>query len=185
MRLLMSILLTTSVLSTRTEAQNAFSPTLKTGDKAPTFFLRTLDGEKFFLRDYAGEPRDYSNAPRRHVLLSFFASWCGPCKKEIPELEAILPKYLSDTFKAFLVNVGDNEDVVKKLITDGGYRTPVITDLHGVVAKKYCPTEGDLVTLPTVVIIDKDGTIVFIKSGYQEGDVPVLEKHLKTLLQTP
>ncbi len=185
MRFLMLCCLGTLVVTPNSRAQNGFTPTLKTGDKAPTFFLRTLDGEKFFLRDYAGEPRDFSNAPRRHVLLSFFASWCGPCKKEIPELEAILPKYLSESFKAFLVNVGDNEEVIKKLIEEGGYRTPVISDQHGVVAKKYCPKEGDLVTLPTVVIIDKEGTIAFVKSGYQDGDVAVLEEQLKKLLGTP
>ncbi len=162
--------------SGRIDAQSGFTPTLKKGDAAPTFFLRTLDGEKFFLRDYVGEPREFSRSPRRHLLLSFFASWCGPCKKEIPELEAMLPKYLSESFKAFLVNVGDTEDMIKKMIDEGGYRTPVITDPHGIVAKKYCPKEGDQVILPTVVVISKEGMVVYIKSGYSDGDVNEIEK---------
>lgn len=163
-------------------AQNGSTATLSTGQNAPTFFLRTLDGGKFFLSDYIGEPRQFSNAPRRHVLLSFFASWCGPCRKEIPELEAMLPKYISDSFQAFLVNVGDSEDVIKKMLIEGNYKTPVITDPHGVVAKKYCPKDGDRVWLPTVAILSKEGKVAFIKSGYADGDVAKIEQALVELL---
>lgn len=182
MKIVLTVITVLLLNASDADAQNGFTPTLKKDDAAPTFFLRTLEGEKFFLRDYVGEPREFSNAPRRHVLLSFFASWCGPCKKEIPELEAMLPKYLSESFRAFLVNVGDKEDVIEKMIDEGGYRTPVITDPHGIVAKKYCPREGDQVILPTVVMISKEGKVIYIKSGYKDGDVAEIEKSVGELL---
>jgi len=154
------------------------APILKLGEKAPTFYLKTLEGEKFFLKDYCGTPRDFVKTPRRNVVLSFWASWCGPCRKEIPELEKLAEKYKSDDLAFFLIDVGDDVETSQKLVQERGYKIPVILDELGVAAGKYCPKDGDRVILPTLAFIGKDGNLIHIKSGYAEGDLAAFEEKL-------
>ena len=158
------------------------APILKLGEKAPMFYLKTVDGEKFFLKDYCGTPREFVRTPRKNVILSFWASWCGPCKKEIPELEILAEKYKSDDLAIFLIDVGDDVETTQKLIQERGYKIPVITDENGVAANKYCPKDGDRVILPTMAFIGKDGNLIHIKSGYTEGDMEAFEEILRQSL---
>lgn len=155
------------------------------GDKAPMFFLKTLEGADYYLRDYVGEPRPMINTPRKHVLLSFYASWCAPCRKEIPELQAMVSRIRSDELNVFFVNVGEEESIIKKTVRDLKLAHPVIMDIYGTVAARYCQKDqGGLVKLPTVALIGKDGIIRFIHSGYEEGVIGQLEKEIHKLFQS-
>lgn len=164
------------------------STTLKTvvkpGDFAPTFVLQNVEGKSVFLRDYAGTPRQLVDLPRKPVLLSFFASWCKPCRREIPELQKLISQIPPDSLQAFLVNVGDDAEAALKFIADFKTTMPVLLDKYGVVANKYCPQEtADRVFLPTLVLIGKDGKIIHTKIGYKDGDMAALEQILKELLK--
>lgn len=158
-------------------------PILSIGQKAPIFFLKTLSGENFFLRDYCGEPRQFQDTPRRYVIISFFASWCKPCRQEIPELEKMTEKYRSDSLAVFLINAGDDETKIKGFLREIPTRIPVIMDIYGTAANKYCPKEdGDRIVLPTLALIGKDGKILYIHSGYK-GDLKALEDRLSQIFR--
>lgn len=167
-------------LNAQTENSNA----LKNGDMAPIFYLPALDGTKFFLRDYVGKPRELKALPRRSLVISFFASWCAPCRKEIPELQNFRKKYPGDDYKIILINTGEKEEVVQKNVNEQGYWLPVLLDQYGVVAKKYCPADkSGAIMLPTLVIIGKDGIVTYIRTGYEEGDSGQIENVIRQFFQ--
>ena len=75
-------------------AQDNQPVNLKIGDPAPLFVLKSLDDDRVFLRDYCGELRQpWKNKTKHVVLVSFFATWCKPCHKEIYELQETIKKY--------------------------------------------------------------------------------------------
>lgn len=181
-----------AILSSTTAARAQLQPdsttvvaTLYPGDAAPSFYCKPLNGDKFFLRDYCGKPRDFVSTPRRVVLLSFWATWCGPCRKEIPELQRIIARYDSSDLSVFLVNVGETEDAVRVFVEEHHYSLPVLLDPYGVAADKYCAKdESQRPALPTVVLIDQEGIIRYIHTGYLDGDLLALEEKLIQVLKS-
>ena len=139
---------------------------LKVGDDAPTFFTKTLDKKSFFLSDSL----ERNNSP---IVLSFFATWCIPCRKEIPVLDTIRIKYPDIDF--YLVNVSglaqgkkvlkEDPKLVRQLVESLGTSMPVLMDKYGNAAKKY-----DALILPRLVVIDDKGKIAYAHTGYEEGD---------------
>ena len=146
---------------------------LKVGDDAPTFFVRDLAEKNFFFSDTlkTGKP----------AVLSFFATWCGPCRVEMPVLDTLSQSYSDINF--YLVNVSGltqgkskmKEDPVKvkKMVDDLGVNLKVLMDKYGKVAEKY-----GVKSLPRLVVIDAKSTVHYIHDGYAPGD----EKKLKEVL---
>jgi len=138
---------------------------LKVGDEAPTFFTKTLDNKSFFLSDSL-------ERNKRPIVLSFFATWGLPCRKEIPMLDTVRTKYPDIDF--YLVNVSglsqgkkvfkEDPKLVKKMIESLGTTMPVLMDKYGNAAQKY-----DALILPRLVVIDS-GRIVYAHTGYEDGD---------------
>ena len=149
---------------------------LKVGDEAPTFFVRDLTEQNFFFSDTmkAGKP----------VVLSFFATWCGPCRVEMPVLDTLSQSYSDINF--YLVNVSGltqgkskmKEDPVKvkKMVDDLGVSLQVLMDKYGKVAEKY-----DVISLPRLVVIDQKGKVHYIHDGYAPGDENKLKEVLDKL----
>jgi len=156
---------------------------LKVGSPAPTFVMRNIiSGEPVFLRDFAGTTlrRASRNRPKQVVVLSFWATWCEPCKKEIPLLMKMADAYAGKPVQFFLVNTLEQskepthtEDSVKAALQTRGYTLPCMVDATGRVADSY-----RVRSLPVLVVIDKDGIIRRINRGYEEG----FESGLRTLL---
>ena len=147
---------------------------IKVGDPAPTFFAHTLDNNYFFLSD--------TLTKHKPIVLSFFATWCAPCIKEMPILDTLSQNYKDIDF--YLVNVGglkgkekQESTKVKKLLEDLGISLPVLMDKYAKIVEEY----GGPV-LPKVVIIDQQGKIAYIKEGYADGDELIIEKKLNELL---
>lgn len=147
----------------------SFSPVdsgelLKLNEPAPTFALRNLDGDLVFLRDYSGKLRQpWKNKIKHVVILSFFTTYCQPCLKEIPELEELNEKYREHDLKVFLINLKEKEALVHKYIKVQGFRSPVLLDKYGMIAKKYKVT-----SVPRIFIIDKEGKIAWMTKGYDK-----------------
>jgi len=140
---------------------------LKVGDQAPPISLFKLESNKYFRsKELLGE---------KILVVSFFATWCVPCAKEIPELIKMSNEF-GDDFQFLLVDVNEKRDLVKKHVDEKGITLQVILDKYGKVFESFSG-----VTLPLLVVIDKKGQITYHHTGYVKGDEKKLLKHLKTL----
>ena len=147
--------------------------TLTTGDVkgalAPDFTLKTIDGKDVKLSDLRGKA----------VLLNFWATWCGPCKIEIPWFMELEKQYASQGLVVIGVAMDDNaKDVVPKFAQDMKIDYPVLLGTDQV-ADQYGGVEG----LPTTFYIGRDGKIVKRIAGLtSHSDI---EESIKAALETP
>ena len=119
------------------------------GRAAPTFDLHTLDGGNFKLEDYRG----------KLVVLSFWASWCSPCRYELPALNQ-LSKQRSDV--VFIgVNVDREPGPAKKFLKGISVDFPIIMDNNSEVLGEY-----NVMSMPTLFLIDKQGIVAYSKTGF-------------------
>lgn len=127
------------------------------GKKAPAFVLTSLEGKKVSLADYKGRP----------VLVNFWATWCGPCKVEMPWFEQLRKQYASQGFEILgLTDDADaGKDVIAKVAQKSGVTYPILlTD--GKVQNAY----GGLDVLPMSFYIDRNGVIVEQTAGLGSKD---------------
>jgi len=164
---LLVVLMTASVLMGADEG-------LQSGDLAPTFFARSLDDDDFFLSRVVGErARAYLKGP---VVLSFFTTSCIPCRKEIPFLHSLSKQFSEAHF--YLINVGEEEHIIRKYVDQMGYSLPILLDKYGTIAKKY-----DAMVTPTLVVIQEDGSIRLHKHGFRESDPDHITAQLQEILR--
>lgn len=149
---------------------------LKVGEPAPPFTLKTMNPElskvkRFALRDFVGD----DTKTKKKVVLSFAASYCGPCKKELIEL-AKLKDALDKAGVELAVVVIDTDaegiETMKKLTVDElALKFPVLSDRFGVLARRYHANE-----LPMTVLISPDGQVQWLSSGFAEGAIDRFKK---------
>ena len=154
---------------------------LEVGDPAPTFFLRTLEGENFFLSKEV--------KPESPIILAFYATWCIPCRQEIPALEKMMSDPSLKNVRLYYVNVGglmaadEAGNVIKQQEESEKVRRhkekfkmthPILMDKYAVIAQKY--SAG---TLPALAVIDGGGNLKYIHHGYKPGDEVNLRKILR------
>jgi cytochrome c biogenesis protein CcmG/thiol:disulfide interchange protein DsbE len=118
---------------------------LAIGNAAPDFELKTLDGKSIRLSELQGQK----------VILNFWATWCPPCRAEMPEMQNFYEKYNKDV-EVFAVNLTsqDSRDKVHSFIKENGLTFPVVLDEEGDVLKLY-----KISPIPTSYIIDSEGII--------------------------
>jgi len=139
------------------------------GLPAPGFSLKTLNPEAsgtswFRLDQFVGEEPDDPKA--RVVLLSFFASWCAPCKRELPFLVQLDGMYRDQGLRVVSISIDKEEPgiaAVRRLVADAKVTYPVLSDRFNVLARRYL---GDKSPLPSVFLVGRDGTVLRIERGY-------------------
>lgn len=139
------------------------------GLPAPSFSLRTLNpetaGESFVALDrFVGEEAEDPAA--RVVVISFFASWCEPCKRELPFLAQLDRMYRERGLRVLGVNIDREEEGIeaaKSMVAGAKVGYPVLSDRFNFLARRYL---GDLAPLPSVFIVRRDGIIAKIERGY-------------------
>jgi len=139
------------------------------GGPAPGFSLRVLNPEAagvswLSLQSLAGEEPEDPDA--RVVLVSFFASWCAPCKKELPLLVELDTRYRSLGLRVVGISIDREEPGIaaaRKLVADHHAAYPVLLDRFNLLARRYL---GDQAPLPSVFLIGRDGTILAVERGY-------------------
>jgi peroxiredoxin len=123
----------------------------KTGVSASEFTLASYDGKKVSLSSYKGSL----------VFLSFWATWCGPCKQELPSVEALYEKLKDKGFTVLAVDLMEDTGVVGSFIKANGMTFPVLLDSDGKVGGMY-----DAGSIPTNYLIDRKGNILARIVGY-------------------
>ena len=154
-------------------------PGLKIGDVAPSWALMSGPGKFEFLKTWTEEKgkklRKPMTQPNRYVVvLSFFATWCKPCMKELPHLQNLYEKYMGQKIKFFLIDITEATRTVKGLedvpkagpfLAKKGMTMPILYDSRGVAKKRYGAK-----TLPRLYVIDKYRIIRKAKKGFAEGE---------------
>ena len=136
--------------------------------KAPDFTLRTMDGPNMRLQEQRG----------RVVLMNFWATWCGPCRQEMPHMNRLYEKYKSSGFVILGVNVDEDPKNAAGVAAKLGVKFPVLWDTDKNVSKLY-----ELSTMPSTVLIDRDGKVRFIHRGYLSGYEETYDKQIRELLK--
>lgn len=124
-------------------------------DPAPDFTLKNSTGANVRLAEQRGQV----------VMLNFWASWCGPCRQEMPLLDGISKKYSKMGFVLYGINVEQDNTDAKKMLKDLGVTFPILFDTESKLSSLY-----SVEAMPTSVIIDKKGQIRYIDKGYKPGD---------------
>jgi peroxiredoxin len=124
-------------------------------DRAPDFTLKSLEGSNLRLDEYKGQV----------VLINFWASWCGPCRQEMPLLNRIHERYEDAGFAVLGVNVEGQMAPAKEIADSTGVTFPVLIDENQRVSEVY-----DLEAMPSSVLIDRDGVVRYVHRGYKPGD---------------
>lgn len=141
--------------------------------EASDFTLRDIDGKAFSLAEQKGKV----------VILSFWATWCGPCKEEMPHLQKLYTEKKDDGLVVVSISADDARTAsrVKPFIKAKGFDFPVLLDRESTVTGVYNPGK----TLPYTVVIGRDFQVADAHAGYDPGDEVQLGELVDKLLGTP
>ncbi|MBC8345005.1 MAG: TlpA family protein disulfide reductase [Candidatus Marinimicrobia bacterium] len=167
--------------------KNGDEKDLKIGDVAPSWALMYGPGQFEFLKNWSEEEgkrlRKFTTQPDRHaVLMSFFATWCQPCMKELPILEEVYQKYKNERIKFFLVDITEAtrtnpgyEDMPKAgpFLKKKGVTMQILFDTRGTVMKRY-----NAQTLPRLFMMDGNRIITQTRRGFHAGEEEKFTKEL-------
>lgn len=125
-------------------------PAPEEGHIAPDFTLKDLHGNTVNLEELRGKV----------VFINFWASWCPPCRAEMPEIEAVHQEYKDRGVVVLGVDISEPENTVRQYIQQGGFTWTILMDSTGEVARDYRIT-----AIPTSFFLDREGIIRVVKVG--------------------
>jgi thiol-disulfide isomerase/thioredoxin len=125
-------------------------PAPKVGHLAPDFVLKDLDGNTIRLSDLRG----------KMVFINFWATWCPPCRAEMPEIEAVHQEYKDKGVVVLGVDISEPESTVRQYVQQGGFSWPIVLDSTGKVARDY-----QIAAIPTSFFLDREGVIRAVNVG--------------------
>ena len=136
------------------------------GNHAAEFTLANIDGEPFSLSDARG----------RWLFLHFWASWCAPCRKEMPAIERLQAEFKDDGPLIVLINTAEDEETVFEFLAAVASDLDSLLDLDGEVTEQWQPRG-----LPATWLIDPDGRLRYQTLGGLHWDEPVYVEFLRSL----
>jgi peroxiredoxin len=135
---------------------------------APNFQLSTRDGSQISLAGLQGDV----------VMINFWATWCGPCRQEMPHLEALYQRYSSLGFTLLGVNVEDDLKGAEAWLAETPVSFPILFDSQNDVTKLY-----DVIAMPSTVLVDRTGNIRYIHNGYKPGYEDDYQTQIRELIR--
>jgi len=159
-------ILATAVLAIASAGVVAALPPV--GKPAPDFAAKSDSGRNVRLSELRGQV----------VLINFWASWCSPCRQELPLLSKIYTQYRGAGFALLAVNVDDNRKDAESMLKRLGLKFPTLFDGNKKVAKLY-----GVDTMPATLVIDRDGRVRYVHRGYYDGYERKYEQQVRELLK--
>ena len=149
----------------------ALSPVPPEHASPPALVLNDLNGDQRSLADFSGKV----------LLVNFWATWCPPCVKELPSMQAVRNRLAGEPFEVIAVNVGEDFDQVKNFLNllDAGLDYPVLLDENLVTTKNW-----KVRALPTTYIIDAQGRVQYIATGERDFDAPEVVSMIRELARS-
>ncbi|MFT3922566.1 MAG: TlpA disulfide reductase family protein [Myxococcales bacterium] len=137
------------------------------GSKAPPIALKDLSGKSFAWGSLSGKV----------VLVDFWASWCAPCKQELPVLQGLYKKYKARGFEVVGINQDEERANAEKFLRRSPLSFPVLHDAGRSVASAYAPQK-----MPSSYLIDRRGLVRHVHAGFKASDAEALEREISALL---
>ena len=140
-------------------------------------FSNNAKAPDFNLKDQYGVVHSLENYKGKVIFLNFWATWCPPCKKEMPDIENIYKEYGENKKNVVILGVNsEKENEVKKFLKDKGYTFPTVIDENSEVMRKYF-----IQAFPTSFVIDKEGNVYgYVMGGLTKEQIKqVIEEVLK------
>jgi len=139
-----------------------------TSGPAPDFTLKSSSGENLRLSEYRGEV----------VMINFWASWCAPCRQEMPLLDELYSQYQPMGFTILGVNVEEDSSKAKKLLGELPVSFPILFDNKSDVSKLY-----NVVAMPSTVMVDRNGNVRYLHQGYKPGYEDIYQQQIRELIR--
>lgn len=137
------------------------------GRPAPPLQLKNMDGESWDLEDARGH----------WVFVHFWATWCGPCRKEMPTVQAIYPEFESNELEIVLINTAESEDMVFTFLAAVAPDLDPLMDHDGLVTERWQPRG-----LPATYFVDPEGKLQYLALGGRPWDAPEYLAFLRALV---
>jgi len=137
------------------------------GSEAPPLVLKNLDGDTWDIADERG----------RWVFVHFWATWCGPCRKEMPTVQAIWPQFDPDKLAFAVINTAESEDTVFTFLASVAPDLVPLMDSDGLVTERWQPRG-----LPATYLVDPEGRLRYVALGGRPWDTPPYLAFLKGLV---
>lgn len=137
--------------------------------QAPAFELEDIDGKVHRLSDYRGKV----------LIVNFWATWCPPCRAEMPSMERAWKKTRKEGIVVLAINVGEDADTIFQFTADYPVTFPLLMDQDSEVVGPW-GVRG----LPTTYVVDPQGRIIYRAIGGREWDDPELLKQVRALLKS-
>jgi peroxiredoxin len=165
MRAMMKAVIMLVVTLAVANTTHAALPTV--GSAAPDFALKSGSGRNIRLSELRGQV----------VLINFWASWCGPCRQELPLLEKLQQRYRSAGFTLLAISIDDNRRNADAMLGKLGVKLAPLYDTEKRAAKRY-----DVDTMPATLIVDRDGRVRYVHRGYRSGYEAKYDQQVRELL---
>ncbi|MEJ2454532.1 MAG: TlpA disulfide reductase family protein [Candidatus Thiodiazotropha sp.] len=135
---------------------------------APDFTLKSRTGENIKLSELRGQV----------VMINFWASWCGPCRQEMPLLDQLYQRYQPMGFTLLGVNVEEDSKAAEKVLGEIPVSFPVLFDNRNQVSETY-----QVSAMPSTVLIDRDGNVRYLHKGYLPGYEEDYQQQIRELVR--
>ncbi len=138
------------------------------GREAPPLVLDNMDGERW----------DISESRGHWLFVHFWASWCGPCRREMPTIQAIFPKFDASQLEIVLINTAESEDTVFSFLADVAPDITPLMDTDGLVTEQWQPRG-----LPATFFVDPEGRLQYLALGGRPWDTPEYLEFVQRLVR--